>query len=112
MVATLRPTKAAIRRIGMRARRSSSMRWANLPSIVLRVRSGRELPSLRACSPACSKRNSHLRAVWRLIPAASAAGISPMTAMRSMSNLRPSKVNLAFLWLFTWLISSVSSEAW
>ena len=42
----------------------------------------------------------------RLIPAASAAAISPMTATRSISNLRPSKVNLAFLWLFTWLISS------
>jgi hypothetical protein len=32
--------------------------------------------------------------------------------MRSMSNLRPSKVNLAFLWLFIRRVSSVSAEAW
>jgi Flp pilus assembly protein TadB len=42
-----------------------------------------------------------------LMPAACAAGISPMTAMRSTSNLRPSKVSLAFLWLFIRQVPSV-----
>ena len=46
-------------------------------------------------------RLSHLRAVRRLTPAASAAAASPMTAIRSSNNLRPSRVNLAFLCTFT-----------
>lgn len=51
-----------------------------------------------------------LRAVRTLMPAASVAGISPITAIRSISNLRPSKVVLAFSWLFTRGISSVSPK--
>lgn len=42
------------------------------------------------------------------MPAASAAGISPNTAIRSISNLRPSYVVLALLWLF---IRSISVTA-
>ncbi len=112
MVATLRPTTAAMRRIGMRARRSCSMRAVNSASTVLRVFKGRELRSGKPARPSCSKRARHLRAVRTLMPAASAAGISPITAMRSISNLRPSKVVLAFLWLFIRGDSSESSEAW
>ena len=52
--AKLRPTTVAMRRMGMRARRSCSMRSANWLSIVFRVRSGRELRSPRASLPPCS----------------------------------------------------------
>ena len=112
MVDTLRPTTAAILRIGMRARRSCSMRSSSCTSTVLRVRVGRELRSTKPASPASSKRLTHLRAVRGLMPAASAAGISPMTATRWISNLRPSKVNLAFLWLFIRGDFLCEAEAW
>jgi hypothetical protein len=71
-------------------------------------RAGRELRSCKPCTPPSRKRLSHLRAVRGLMPAASAAGISPIPAMRSTSNLRPSNVNLAFLWLFIRWDSSVT----
>ena len=50
----LRPTTAAMRRTGMRLRRSPSMRSASSASMLLRVRSGRELRSTRPASPAAS----------------------------------------------------------
>lgn len=62
-VATLRLTAAAMWRIGMRARRSCSMRAASSPPTVLRVFTGRELRSSKPSRPSCSKRSRHLRAV-------------------------------------------------
>lgn len=61
----------------------------------LRVLAGLELVSIRASSPPVSKRRRHLRAVRKLMPAAWAAGIRPITATRSMSKRRPSNVKLA-----------------
>ena len=52
-VATLRPTVQAMRRIGIRLRRSCSMRSNSTVSIVLRVLIGRELRSIRPVRP-CS----------------------------------------------------------
>jgi hypothetical protein len=61
-----------------------------------RVRLGRELRSASASMPPCRNRLSHLLAVRRLMPAASAAALSPIAAIRWTSNWRPSIVNLAF----------------
>ena len=69
------------------------------------MRCGFELKSNRAASPPTSKRSFHLRAVRALMPAAYAARLIPITAIRSISNLRPSYVVLALLWLFIRSIS-------
>ena len=61
---------------------------------------GLELRSTKPASPSAANLFCHFLAVRRLMPAASAAGISPFIAMRSINNLRPSRVVLAFLWLF------------
>jgi len=86
-----------MRRIGMRSRRSCSIERSSALSTVLRVRRGRELRSANPSRPCSSKRASHFLTVRRLTPAASAAAASPITRMRSINNLRPSMVNLAFL---------------
>ena len=100
MVATLRPTTRAIVRMGMRWRRSCSIRVRSSLSTVERVWLGRELRSIRPASPCVANRCSHFLAVRGLMPAAAAAGISPINRIRSINNLRPAKVVLAFLWLF------------
>jgi hypothetical protein len=96
-VDTLRPTSSAIRRIGMRSRRSCSTLRSTTSSRLLRTRLGRELLSASASRPPSRYRSSHFLAVRRLTPAASAAAVSPITGIRSTNNLRPSIVNLAFL---------------
>ena len=99
-MATLRPTTRPIVRMGMRARRSPSMRSTSSLSRLVRVLRGLELRSARPSSPIASNRFLHFLAVRRLIPADSAAALRPTSAMRAISNLRPSYVVLAFLWLF------------
>jgi len=81
------------------------------------TRSAQQLDSLgqRAIDgAACSLRTGRAVAQGRLATLLKTQQplASRLAAMRSTSNLRPAKVNLAFLWLFTWLISSESSEAW
>ena len=112
MVETLRPTILAMVRMGMRLRRSCSMRRRRAESQFVRVVRGHELRSCKPAKPCSVKRLSHLRAVRSLMPAAWAAGISPMVAMHSMSNWRPAKVSLAFLWVFIRRDSSGMAEAW
>jgi hypothetical protein len=83
--------------MGIRNRRSCPIERCSASSTLARVRLGRELRSARPARPSCSKRLSHFLAVRRLTPAASAAALSPITAIRPTNNFRPSTVNLAFL---------------
>ncbi|MNV71016.1 hypothetical protein D3C71_1640080 [compost metagenome] len=63
MVATLRPTTWAMRRMGMRLRRRRSMRCVNSMSTVVRVRAGLEVRSIKPSGPNITKRFRHLQAV-------------------------------------------------
>src|SRR5664280_399645 len=62
MVATLRPTTRPIVRIGMRARRSRSIRSTSSTSRLVRVLCGLELRSAKPSSPSVSKRFFHFLA--------------------------------------------------